>query len=483
MNRPIVLAQLGGSTALQNIRVIKLAKPGDGQAQTVFLGYDQKFKIDLSGIASEKITFVHVGERLVILFDNKSTLTIDPFFDSSGAPRNNIAFDVNGREIDGSQFAATFPITTDQSVLPAAGDAAGGTPASGANFNNASVDPFGDRNPLDLLGQEELGTFVINDLISQLLETNAVPTVSANDDLTFDEDGLAGGNLAGIGDFDPSTNGPVVLTGTLAHDFGNDGAGTLLLLGTGAPAGFTYILNDAGTILTVTQLQDGVAVEVLRITLTDTTSGDYTIEQLNAIRHVPGGNENDQAFIFNYRVTDSNGDTVIGTLNLAVDDDTPTVAANAPVQLDDESASTTYDVPNLGGTGDVDPDTANLTGTLGLSFGADGGSVEWLANVVFAGGATGLTAAVDAATGALLIRQDQNGTLVTVLTVTINSSNGNYTVDAECAAVPCAWRQRKRSVAYADLPRDRQRRRHRRRHAHHQRRRRYADDRGDGGPK
>ena len=129
-------------TALQNVRVIKLAKPGDGQAQTVYLGYDQKFKIDLSGIASEKITFVHVGERLVILFDNKSTLTIDPFFNSSGAPRNNIAFDVNGREIDGSQFAATFPITTDQSVLPAAGDAAGGTPASGANFRNASVDPF-----------------------------------------------------------------------------------------------------------------------------------------------------------------------------------------------------------------------------------------------------------------------------------------------------------------------------------------------------
>ena len=166
MNRPIVMAQLGGSTPAQDaVRVIKLAKPGDGQAQTVYLGYDQKFKIDLSGIANEKITFVHVGERLVILFDNQSTLTIDPFFNSSGAPRTNIAFDVNGREIDGSQFASTFPITTDQSVLPAAGDGAGGAPASGANFRDASVDPFSTPNPLDLLGQEELGTFVINDIV------------------------------------------------------------------------------------------------------------------------------------------------------------------------------------------------------------------------------------------------------------------------------------------------------------------------------
>src|SRR4029450_8084468 len=111
MNRPILLAQLGGSTPAQGtkaVRVIKLAKPGEGQAQTVYLGYDQQFKIDLSGIASEKITFVHVAGRLVLLFDNSSTLTIDPFFDSSGAPRNNIAFDVNGREIDGNQFASTF---------------------------------------------------------------------------------------------------------------------------------------------------------------------------------------------------------------------------------------------------------------------------------------------------------------------------------------------------------------------------------------
>ena len=87
MNRPIVMAQLGGSApvqAQQPARVIKLAKPADGQAETVYLGYQQQFKLDMSAIANEKITLVHVGERLIILFDNHSTLTIDPFFDSNG---------------------------------------------------------------------------------------------------------------------------------------------------------------------------------------------------------------------------------------------------------------------------------------------------------------------------------------------------------------------------------------------------------------
>ena len=62
-----------------------------------------------------------------------------------------------GREVSVNEFASLFPITTDQSVLPAAGN--GNAQASGANFTNSAVDPLSAGNPLDLLGQEELGTF------------------------------------------------------------------------------------------------------------------------------------------------------------------------------------------------------------------------------------------------------------------------------------------------------------------------------------
>src|SRR6185437_11415572 len=137
--------------------------------------------------------------------------------------------------------------------------------------------------------------------------------------LAFDEDALPGGNLGGIGDLDPSTNGPIFLTGTLGHNYGLDQDGvheSTRLVATGAPDGFTYTVSSDGLVLTISQVQNGASVDVLRITLSDAISGNYTIQQLHAIDHAPGANENDQAFTFHYVVTDSNGDTADGSLAL-----------------------------------------------------------------------------------------------------------------------------------------------------------------------
>ena len=67
-------------------------------------------------------------------------------------------------------------------------------------------------------------------------------------------------------------------------------------------------MNGAGTVLTISQLQDGVNVSVLQVVLTDRTSGNYTVTQLHAINHAPGQDENNQTFTFNYNVTDHDGD-------------------------------------------------------------------------------------------------------------------------------------------------------------------------------
>lgn len=83
MNAQFQVAQLAGSTSASSFappRIFKLAKPMGDQAVVVNLGYDQKVKVDFSAIANEKITLVHLGEKLIILFDNKSTVTIEPFF-------------------------------------------------------------------------------------------------------------------------------------------------------------------------------------------------------------------------------------------------------------------------------------------------------------------------------------------------------------------------------------------------------------------
>src|SRR6266480_512079 len=155
MNGQFQVAQASGTGNSNNAtppRIFKLTKPLADQSVVINLGYEQKVQVDFTAIANEKITLVHIGEKLIVLFDNKSTVTVEPFFDSRHDALNNLTVEVApGRDVSVSEFASLFPITTDQSVLPAAGDAGGNgnAQASGANFSNSSVDPLAIGNPLD----------------------------------------------------------------------------------------------------------------------------------------------------------------------------------------------------------------------------------------------------------------------------------------------------------------------------------------------
>ena len=100
---------------------------------------------------------MHVGNRLVILFDNRSTVTLDPFFGPGGEPLQDVAVHLGpDHDVSGADFAALFPITTDQSVLPAAGGGAG--PTAGAHFGDPTVDALSTFTPLALLNAENAGS-------------------------------------------------------------------------------------------------------------------------------------------------------------------------------------------------------------------------------------------------------------------------------------------------------------------------------------
>ncbi|MBB3240254.1 hypothetical protein FHW68_001745 [Pseudomonas sp. Tn43] len=170
------------------------------------------------------------------------------------------------------------------------------------------------------------------------------PTVSANNTVLLDDDALTGGNSGGTDDDADSANA----SGTLGHDFGQDGAGTVAYLTSGAPTGFTYVAD--GTSLLVKQ----GTTTVLTLTMVATT-GAYSVVQNNPILHAAGLNENNQAFTISYRVTDGDGDTTDGTLGINVDDDTPFIET-APVQDAD---------PTLGAT------SWTFSGDFAYSIGAD----------------------------------------------------------------------------------------------------------------
>ncbi|MGY8637483.1 DUF5801 repeats-in-toxin domain-containing protein, partial [Bradyrhizobium sp. 14AA] len=230
MNEQFRVAQAtaGNSNNASPPRIFKLTKPFADQAVVLNLGYDQKVQVDFSAIANEKITLVHVGEKLIILFDNHSTVTVEPFFDSRHDQLGNLTIEVApGRDLTVAEFASAFPIINDptaaSAVLPAAGDTLGQNNAqgSGANFPTFRDEPL-PSTPLNTLApQEDLGpndfTFPTG-TIPQQPTTPPAPTISlgALPELVVDESFLTSATNGINGSTPDSTqtaaSGPVSVT-------------------------------------------------------------------------------------------------------------------------------------------------------------------------------------------------------------------------------------------------------------------------------
>src|SRR5882724_3349532 len=106
MDARITVAQLTGALPnSESPKVIKLTKPQTDQAIVIHL--DGATKLDLTAIGNENVTFVHAGDRLVILFDNHSTATVEPFYNSKGLPLADITVELNAdRTVSGTEFAS-----------------------------------------------------------------------------------------------------------------------------------------------------------------------------------------------------------------------------------------------------------------------------------------------------------------------------------------------------------------------------------------
>ena len=382
MNGPFQVAQanIAGQTAGKPpVRVVKIAKPFSEQSVVVPLSYDGSVKADLSAIAGEKITLVHIGEKLIILFDNKSTITLEPFFDSTGKPLDSITVEVApGRDLTGTEFATLFPVTEDQSVLPAAGEG-GNAQASGANFTSVGVDPLALSGPLELLGQEELPNFVITNLLTPTL-TNDTPTVG-QDALALDEDEIsgAGGNPGGINDI----VSPASFTGVLTHNFGADGPGDINFA---AMNGTSRVINGITVTFswdqaTHTLLANDGTDDVFKIVVSNPATGAYEATVLHALHHhtdaLADNTETSNTFDLIFTVVDGNGTPADGHLLLEINDDTPNAFDTLtgsfdgdeffPRNIDDENQFNGVD----GGPGD-DGDSTSVSGVLNVAPGADG---------------------------------------------------------------------------------------------------------------
>ncbi len=184
-----------------------------------------------------------------------------------------------------------------------------------------------------------------------------------------DEDGLPGGVAGGVADV---AGERLVASGSLGYDFGDDGAGEVRFSTDGLPAltsggsPVTWTLNGNGRSLIGT---DGNGDRVISIQLTDVANGTYKVVLAKPLDHSAADREDDISFDVKYTVTDSDGDTALGKLNVLVDDDSPVAK--------DDGASTTDGAPvtvNVIANDSVGADGAVVTGATVVG-GSDVGSV------------------------------------------------------------------------------------------------------------
>ncbi|HLH92421.1 MAG TPA: hypothetical protein VKX28_28665 [Xanthobacteraceae bacterium] len=434
--------------------MITVVKPGDNQAITIHL--DGATKLDLSAIANENITLVHVGDRLIILFANHAEVTIEPFYSDNGQPLPDITVELGpNHDVTSSQFATDFPITTDQSVLPASGGP--NSISSGGNFVSFTIDSLGPSGtPTPFLGSESANgpTGGAN---NQNTPQHPVPESLRHAEIsaTVFEGGLltdafnpAGGNSQGS---------PFTATGVggALHalvNFGTDGAGPhpfqfvspaaanawLAHLGlTSHGSAIDSATINGNTIVASTDPGQASPHDVFSLTIND--NGSWTFTLLAPVDDGPNQNESSTTIDLSglIQAVDSHGLTIALShdFTITIVDDAPLLdAATVSGAVQDSALTSPPDVYGagsgaLGGSPTVSGSLAAL-----VSFGADGPAANGfhfitqpLAQSLVAGlGLTSHGNAIDAATivGDTLTAFDSTHTAVFTLTV---AGNGDYT--------------------------------------------------------
>ncbi|MES5488210.1 DUF5801 repeats-in-toxin domain-containing protein, partial [Bradyrhizobium sp. INPA03-11B] len=471
----------GNSTNSAPVRIYTLTKPLTDQAVVVNLGYDQKVKVDFSAIAKEKITLVHIGEKLIILFDNQSTVTVEPFFDSRADGQHNITIEMApGRDVSVQEFASLFPISTDGSVLPAAdngGNSNGNAQASGANFSPFAVDPL-DPVPTNVLAgpevQPDITTPGITGTTLPQGSTPAKPTISLGvaPDLAVDESFLtvATNGIAGSG-LGPA--GSTVATGLMPFTITAPGgeksvAFALSISAQGVDSGLidsqtgnhVFLFVENGQIVGREGGQNGLA----NFTISVDATGHITLTDLRSMKEGTGevgGDTNEGVHLpaglvtLTATVTDVFNQTGTATADvgphLTFLDDGPAISLSgtaSSLNTFEAYLSAATNAGINGSTPDASPtqghalDKESFAGAFTIVPGADGGTTAYALSIAANGTATNL---IDSASG-LGVVLDQSGNTISgyvtghegqaawlVFTLTVNTATGDVTLTQDRA--------------------------------------------------
>jgi len=266
-----------------------------------------------------------------------------------------------------NQFSAGGHLTTDGQLTSCGEDvnvnfnAATNTytgVADGKDVFTLSIDPETGSYTFTLLGPLDHGlTDADNEAIQlsfgyKVIDSDGDESAAAIKIVVLDD----APEIAGTGPFADEENlvtGNITIDGTLDHDFGNDGAGTITVNGESQTLlerdGTPSQLTSGGQPVTITtngngyvgQLADGT--DVFTFTVNPTT-GAYTYTQLEAVDHPDAGE--DKIWIqLGVTITDKDGDTDTTFITIDIEDSVPVAVDDGPVAID-ESQTVTGNVTN-----------------------------------------------------------------------------------------------------------------------------------------
>jgi len=130
---------------------------------------------------------------------------------------------------------------------------------------------------------------------------------------------------------DLAANALTVLSGTLAADFGGNGAGDIVFnAGNTQPTGITsggealqyWVSEDGYTLIGYTE-SEGVAEIIMTAQITDVATGAFQVALYGPVDHADGSTEDNLTIDFGFTVSDFDGDSAQGTLSFNIDDGSP----------------------------------------------------------------------------------------------------------------------------------------------------------------
>ena len=265
--------------------------------------------------------------------------------------------------------------------------------------------------------------------------TDDVPVAQGSGTISVTEDGTAAGvftpqSASGTLEFDAGADGAAVTS--IAYRFGGS------ILDTDAPGGFPALTSDGVPVvvtsagLTVTGMAG--AVTVFTLVVTNPETGAYTFTQGAPIDH-PDLNEGGAAdalrMVFDFTVTDSDGDSSTSWVQVDINDDVPTASDDSASLSEDGVAAISGNVLTDDVGGADTPKvfvgwTGSTTGSYG-AFAANGdGTWSYLMNPALVADLDGGESRTEAFTYTM---EDADGDKDSAtLTITINGANDGPTI-------------------------------------------------------